>query len=73
MIFKELDIKKKSSAMRVVNHWHRFPREAVDALSLETYAFDIYILKFSFFQKLYFSSFLTFMVTCVSAKIQLAF
>ena len=29
--------KKKFSAMRVVKHWHRLPREVVDAPSLETF------------------------------------
>ncbi|KFV89120.1 hypothetical protein N327_10744, partial [Fulmarus glacialis] len=29
-----LDIRKKFFTMRVVKHWHRFPREAVDAPSL---------------------------------------
>jgi len=32
-----LDIKKKFFAMRVVKHWDRLPRVAVDALSLETF------------------------------------
>ncbi|KFR03796.1 hypothetical protein Y956_13125, partial [Nipponia nippon] len=32
-----LDIKKKFFTVRVVNHWHRLPREAVDAPSLETF------------------------------------
>ncbi|KFV93005.1 hypothetical protein N327_06581, partial [Fulmarus glacialis] len=31
-----LDIRKKFFTMRVVKHWHRLPREAVDAPSLET-------------------------------------
>ncbi|KFO82292.1 hypothetical protein N303_06035, partial [Cuculus canorus] len=30
-----LDIRKKSFTMRVVRHWHRLPREAVAAPSLE--------------------------------------
>ena len=32
-----LDIRKKSFRMRVVRHWHRLPREAVDAPSLEVF------------------------------------
>ncbi|KFV89046.1 hypothetical protein N327_03720, partial [Fulmarus glacialis] len=32
-----LDIRKKFFTMRVVKHWHRLPREAVDAPSLETF------------------------------------
>ncbi|KFQ08824.1 hypothetical protein N330_01641, partial [Leptosomus discolor] len=32
-----LDIKKKFFTMRVVKHWHRLPREAVEAPSLETF------------------------------------
>ncbi|KFW00808.1 hypothetical protein N327_00603, partial [Fulmarus glacialis] len=32
-----LDIKKKFFTMRVVKHWHRLPREVVDATSLETF------------------------------------
>jgi len=28
------DIKKQFFTLRVVRHWNRFPREAVDALSL---------------------------------------
>ncbi|KFP49885.1 hypothetical protein N323_07056, partial [Cathartes aura] len=32
-----LDIRKKFSTMRVVKHWNRLPREAVDAPSLETF------------------------------------
>jgi len=32
-----LDIKKRFFTMRVVKHWHRFPREVVDAPSLETF------------------------------------
>jgi len=31
-----LDIRKKLFTMRVVKHWHRLPREAVDAPSQET-------------------------------------
>ncbi|KFM13018.1 hypothetical protein AS27_00999, partial [Aptenodytes forsteri] len=32
-----LDIRKKFFMLRVVKHWHRLPREAVDAPSLETF------------------------------------
>jgi len=32
-----LDKRKKFFAMRVVRHWHRFPREAVDAPSPELF------------------------------------
>jgi len=32
-----LDIRKKFFTMRVVEHWHRLPSEAVDAPSLETF------------------------------------
>ena len=32
-----LDIRKKVCTMRVVKHWHRLPREVVDAPSLETF------------------------------------
>ncbi|KAK4828190.1 hypothetical protein QYF61_024439 [Mycteria americana] len=32
-----LDIRKKFFMMRVVKHWHRLPREVVDAPSLETF------------------------------------
>ena len=31
----KLDIRKKYLTKRVVRHWHRLPREAVDAPSLE--------------------------------------
>ncbi|KFQ95404.1 hypothetical protein Y956_16057, partial [Nipponia nippon] len=31
------DIRKKFFTMRVVKHWNRLPREAVDAPSLETF------------------------------------
>jgi len=32
-----VDIRKKFFTMRVVKHWHRLPREAVEAPSLETF------------------------------------
>ena len=32
-----LDIRKKFFTMRVVKHWHRLPREVVDATCLETF------------------------------------
>ncbi|KFP13736.1 hypothetical protein Z169_02962, partial [Egretta garzetta] len=32
-----LDIRKKFFTMRVVKHWTRLPREAVEAPSLETF------------------------------------
>ncbi|KFR13381.1 hypothetical protein N306_12573, partial [Opisthocomus hoazin] len=32
-----LDIRKKFFTIRVVKHWNRFPREAVDAPSLEAF------------------------------------
>ncbi|KFQ11490.1 hypothetical protein N330_09534, partial [Leptosomus discolor] len=32
-----LDIKKKFFTMRVVKHWHRLPREVVEAPSLGTF------------------------------------
>ncbi|KFM05049.1 hypothetical protein AS27_15702, partial [Aptenodytes forsteri] len=32
-----LDIRKKFFTLRVVKHWHRLPREVVDAPSLEAF------------------------------------
>ncbi|KFP19008.1 hypothetical protein Z169_08998, partial [Egretta garzetta] len=32
-----VDIRKKFFTMRVVKHWNRFPREVVEAPSLETF------------------------------------
>ncbi|KFW61538.1 hypothetical protein AS28_02149, partial [Pygoscelis adeliae] len=32
-----LDIRKKFFTVRVLKHWHRLPREVVDAPSLETF------------------------------------
>ncbi|KFR10061.1 hypothetical protein N306_13511, partial [Opisthocomus hoazin] len=32
-----LDIRKKFFAIRVMKHWNRLPREAVEAPSLETF------------------------------------
>jgi len=31
-----LDIRRKCFTLRVMRHWHRLPREAMDAPSLET-------------------------------------
>ena len=32
-----LDVRRKSFMLRVVRHWHRLPRDVVDALSLEAF------------------------------------
>ncbi|KFM11791.1 hypothetical protein AS27_07751, partial [Aptenodytes forsteri] len=32
-----LDIRRKFFTLRAVKHWHRLPREVVDAPSLETF------------------------------------
>ncbi|KFQ31285.1 hypothetical protein N332_05168, partial [Mesitornis unicolor] len=32
-----LDIRKKFFTMRVVDHWHRFPRAVLEASSLKTF------------------------------------
>ncbi|KFQ30289.1 hypothetical protein N332_10189, partial [Mesitornis unicolor] len=32
-----LDLRKKFFTVRVMRHWHRLPREAVDAPSLEVF------------------------------------
>ena len=32
-----LDIRKKSFTVRVERHWHRLPRDVVDAPSMETF------------------------------------
>ncbi|KFO85600.1 hypothetical protein N320_13267, partial [Buceros rhinoceros silvestris] len=32
-----VDLRKTFFTMRVVKHWHRLPREVVDALSLKTF------------------------------------
>jgi len=33
-----LDIRKKSFTVRMMRHWNRFPRDVMDALSLETFS-----------------------------------
>jgi len=35
------DIRKKFFTMRVVKHWHRLPREVVDAPSLELFKAEL--------------------------------
>ncbi|KFQ67675.1 hypothetical protein N335_04260, partial [Phaethon lepturus] len=37
-----LDRRKKSLTMRVVKHWHRLPREVVDAPSLRVFKVRLY-------------------------------
>ncbi|KFQ78986.1 hypothetical protein N335_05042, partial [Phaethon lepturus] len=37
-----LDLRKKIFTMRLVNHWHRFPREVVDAPSLAAFKVTLY-------------------------------
>jgi len=37
-----VDIRKKFFTMRVLEHWHRLPREVVDVLSLETFKARLY-------------------------------
>ena len=32
-----MDIKKKSSTVKVVRHWNRLPREELESLSLELF------------------------------------